>query len=183
MKKYVYVVLAAIAAAVVSLGLSSSAQAYPDARIDLTVNHQVVYSGDSFTATGTTDLACAMDLEWNNVVRHGATAKKFAATYVAPVVTKVTSIPVEASCVLANPGAGKAASGATSMHRDLTVTVLPRSSGETTAPHDASADLPSSGGPNPVFLLSGLVLLLAGATAVTVARRSAEEVELPGQTA
>jgi len=183
MKKAGYVVLAAIAAAFVSLGLSSSAQAYPDARIDLTVNHQVIYAGDSFTATGSTNVACPMDLEWNNVVRHGTTAKKFAASYVAPDVTKVTNIPVNASCRLSAPGAGKAASGASMLERRLTVTVLPRSNGAVAAPRDNSADLPGSGGPNRVFLLSGLVLLLAGATAVTVARRSAEEVELPGQTA
>ena len=183
MKKYGYVVLAAIAAAAVSLGLSSSAQAYPDARIDLTVNHQVVYAGDSFSATGRTTVPCAMSLEWNDVVLRGATATSFTARYVAPQVSKVTDIAVNASCELADPSAGRTAGGITSLHRRVTVTVLPRSGDATAAPRDNSADLPGAGGPNRVFLLSGLVLLLAGATAVTIARRSAEEVELPGQTA
>jgi len=45
------------------------------------------------------------------------------------------------------------------------------------------ANQPTPAGPDRIVLLSGLALLLAGATAVTMARRNAEEVELPGQTA
>lgn len=174
MKKYGYGVLAAFAAVLVSLALSSSAQAYPDARIDLTVDHQVVYAGDSFTATGTTTVACAMDLEWNDVVRNGGAVKRFAATYVAPEVTRVTQIPVHAVCRPAATGA---------LRNKVTVTVLPRGNGAGATPADTSADLPGTGGPDLVWLLGGVVLLLAGATAVTVARRRAEEIELPGQTA
>jgi LPXTG-motif cell wall-anchored protein len=53
--------------------------------------------------------------------------------------------------------------------------VLPRSSAVSPP---ASSDLPNTGGPNIVFLFGGLALLLAGATAVTVARRRAEEAEI-----
>ena len=56
-------------------------------------------------------------------------------------------------------------------------------SGPNATPAQARADQPTPAGPDRIVLLSGLVLLLAGATAVTVARRNAEEVELPGQTA
>ena len=183
MKKYGYVVLAAIAAVLVSLGFSSAAEAYPDVRIDLTVNHQVLYSGDSFTATGTATVACPLDLEWNDVIRQSEPTKRFVTTYVAPQVTKVTKIALTGVCHYTAPAGGKAATGASKLERRLTVTVLPRANGASPAPVDNSADLPGTGGPNMVFLLSGLVLLLAGATAVTVARRRAEEVELPGQTA
>lgn len=183
MKKYGYVVLAAIAAVLISLGFSSAAQAYPDVRMDLTVNHQVLYSGESFTATGTATVACPLDLEWNNVVRSSAPTKKFVTSYVAPQVSKVTKFPLTGVCHYASPAGGKSSTGVSTLQRRLTVTVLPRANGATAAPVDNSADLPGTGGPNVAFLLSGLVLLLTGATAVTVARRRAEEVELPGQTA
>ncbi|RNL75474.1 hypothetical protein EFL95_18890 [Nocardioides marmorisolisilvae] len=52
-----------------------------------------------------------------------------------------------------------------------------------TTTQQVGASQPTPAGPDRIVLLSGLVLLLAGATAVTVARRNAEEVELPGQTA
>jgi hypothetical protein len=182
-KRYGYVVLAAIAVLLVSLFVSTSAQAYPDARIALTVNHQVIYAGDSFRATGSTNIACSLDLEWNDVVRHSGPTKEFQTSFVAPTVTAVTSIPLTGVCRLAGTTAGKAGAP-TTVKRSLDVTVLPRASGSAAAPAgNNSADLPGTGGPNRIVLLSGLVLLLAGATAVTVARRRAEEVELPGQTA
>jgi hypothetical protein len=175
MKKYGYGVLAAIAVVLVSLSLSGSAQAYPDARVELTVSHKVVSAGDSFTATGTSNVACALDLEWNDVVRHSSPTKHFATRYVAPQVSKVTTIPLKGGC--------EAAAGTTGADRTLDVTVLPRANAAAPAPVDEGADLPGTGGPSWVVLLSGLVLALAGATAVTVARRRADEVELPGQTA
>jgi hypothetical protein len=177
-------VLAAIAAVLVSLGFSSAAQAYPDVRLDLTVNHQVLYSGESFTATGISNVECSLNLEWNNVVRQSDPTTKFVTSYVAPQVSKITKIPLTGVCRYAAPTGGKAsAAGVSTLQRRITVTVLPRGSAAATVPNDTSADLPGTGGPNRVFLLSGLVLLLAGATAVSVARRRAEEVELPGQTA
>jgi hypothetical protein len=183
MKKYGYVVLAAIAAVAVSLGLSSAAQAYPDIRVDLTVNHKVLYSGESFTATGVSSVDCALDLEWDHVVRQSAPAKRFVTSYVAPQVTKVTKIPLNGVCRYTTPAGGSSSAKVSTLRSRITVTVLPRANGATPPPVDNSADLPGTGGPNRVFLLSGLVLLLAGATAVTVARRRAEDVELPGQTA
>ena len=107
MKKYGYVVLAAIAVALISLGMSSSAHADTAARVQPT-------------------------------------------SHVA--------------------------------HSKLDDTVLPTANGAP-APTDQKADLPGTRGPGWVVLLGGLVLAFSGATAVTVARRGAEEVELPGQTA
>ena len=46
------------------------------------------------------------------------------------------------------------------------------------APRGAGSDLPNTGGPNRLFLAGGLLLLISGATAVTLARRRAEEAEL-----
>ena len=174
MKKYGYVALAAIVAALVSLGLSTSAEASPHARVGLTVSHKVVSSGDTFTAVGSSNVACRLAVEWNDVARLSGSTKRFATRYVAPQVTKVSTLPVTAECL---------GSTGSSQRRSVDVTVLPRANGAAAAPDDRSADLPGSEGPNWAFLLSGLVLVLAGATAVTVARRRAEEVELPGQTA
>jgi len=183
-KKYGYVVLAAIAAVLVSMGFSSAAQAYPDVRLDLTVNHQVLYSGESFTATGVSTVECSLNLEWNKVVRTSDRTTRFVTSYVAPQVTKITKIPLTGVCRYTTPSGAKASAPAVStLQRRITVTVLPRANAAATTPVDNSADLPGTGGPNRIVLLSGLVLLLAGATAVTVARRRAEEVELPGETA
>ena len=128
MKRYGYVVLAAIAVLLVSLFVSTSAQAYPDARIALTVNHQVIYAGDSFRATGSTNIACSLDLEWNHVLRHSGPTKEFQTSFVAPTVTAVTSIPLTGVCRLAGTSAGKAGAP-TTVKRSLDVTVLPRASG------------------------------------------------------
>ncbi len=182
MKKYVFAVLAAIAALVVSLGgLTSSAQAYPDVRIDLGVNHPVVYGGEAFKATGTSNVGCSWKLDWNDVVRQGSGAK-YVASYTAPTVNRITKIPLSGVCTYADPAASaRTVATADTWDRTITVTVLPRASAA--SPASAGADLPGTGGPNLVVLLSGLGLLLAGATAVRVARRRADEVELPGQTA
>lgn len=183
MKMYGYVVVAAIAVLLVSLGFTSAAQAGSDVRVDLTVEHQVLYAGESFTATGTSNVDCDWNLDWNDVVRESGATKKFATTYVAPQVSKVTKIRLTAACDYTSPTAEKTKIGGSTWKRVATIAVLPQPSGAAVAPVDNSANLQGAGGPNVVFLLSGLVLLLSGVTAVTVARRRPEEVELPGQTA
>jgi hypothetical protein len=42
----------------------------------------------------------------------------------------------------------------------------------------AGSDLPNTGGPNRQFQVGGQLLVISGATAVTVARRRAEEAEI-----
>jgi hypothetical protein len=49
------IALAALVAGLTMLWFSSPAQAYPDVRIDLSVNRSVLYGGESFTATASSD--------------------------------------------------------------------------------------------------------------------------------
>ena len=171
------VAFAALIAALAMLGFSSPAQAYPDLRFDLTVNRSVLYGGESFTATASSQGAtCAWTLEWNGVVRPGAssTGHDFVTAYQAPKVTKVTKIPLHGTCVYNARTAPSARAGAT-WERTIMITVLPRSTA--VSPPVGSA-MPNTGGPNLLFLLGGIALLVSGATAVTVARRRAEEAEI-----
>jgi LPXTG-motif cell wall-anchored protein len=169
--------LAAVIAVLALLGLSGPAQAYPEVSIDLSVNRQVLYGGENFTATASsTNTVCAWTLEWDGVVRTGSstTDHPFKTTYTADEVNKVTKIPLHGTCSYAAP-TSPSARGAATWTRTINITVLPRSSA--VSPPGGS-DLPNTGGPNLLFLAGGLALLLAGATAVTVARRRAEEAEI-----
>lgn len=181
MKKLLASCVVALIALLTTVGLAPAAQAYPDVTIDLTVNRQVLYGGENFTATGTSNVNCAWNLEWNGVVRNGAgsSGSPFSTTYTAPPVTKITKIPLHGTCTYADPTvrrAARAAAPSAVWQRTIMITVLPR--GSATAPPDNGADLPNTGGPNILFLLGGLGLLLAGATAVTVARRRAEDADI-----
>ncbi|MCW2785088.1 MAG: hypothetical protein JWP74_1605 [Marmoricola sp.] len=185
MKKIASFLAVAVAAVLVTLGYAPAAHAYPDIDIDLTASPQVLYGGQSFTATGTSNVTCAWTLTWNTVVRQGG-GNKYVTSYTAPQVTKITKIPLDGTCLYTPPPTGDTSARTTaplaSWHRTILITVLPRGSA---APPPAShnGDLPNTGGPNPAFLVGGLLLLLAGSTAVTVARRRAADGELPGQTA
>jgi LPXTG-motif cell wall-anchored protein len=166
--------LAALVAGLALLGFSGPAQAYPDVRIDLSVNRSVLYGGQSFTATAKSDgITCAWRLEWNGDVRHGASSggHDFVTSYHAPQVKRVTKIPLHGTCTYASSGTR----GATAWERTIMITVLPPSTA--VSPPVGGSDLPNTGGPNLLYLLGGIGLLLAGATAVTVARRRAEDAE------
>ena len=67
---------------------------------------------------------------------------------------------------------------AATWQRTIEITVLPRRTAVSAPGVGAGSDLPNTGGPNRLFLAGGLVLLISGATAVTLARRRAEEAEL-----
>jgi LPXTG-motif cell wall-anchored protein len=182
------VALAALIAALALLGFSSPAQAYPEGSFDLRVDRSVLYGGESFTATASSQgTTCAWTLEWNGDVRRGAsnTNHDFVTAYQTPQVTKVTKIPLHGSCAYNARTAPSARAGST-WERTIEITVLPRST-EVSPPtvgsahstgHGSSSGLPSTGGPNLFFLLGGVALLVSGATAVTVARRRAEEAEI-----
>lgn len=166
--------LAALIAVLAMVGFSGPAQAYPEVSIDLTVNRQQLYGGENFTATATsTNTTCDWTLEWDGKVRTGSstTGDPFKTTYTADEVTKITKIPLHGTCSYTAP----TARGTATWQRTIIITVLPRSSA--VSPPGGS-DLPNTGGPNFVFLLGGLALLLSGAVAVTVARRRAEEAEI-----
>lgn len=178
MKKFVLSCGVALLALLGSFGMAPAAQAYPDVIIDLTVNRQVLYGGENFTATGTSNVDCSWTTEWNDVVRTGpgTPADAFTTTYTAPEVTQVTKIPLHGTCEYVDPTVRAAATTAT-WERTIMITVLPR--GQAAPPTDnGTSDLPNTGGPNLAFLLGGLGLLFVGATAVTVARRRAENVDI-----
>jgi LPXTG-motif cell wall-anchored protein len=179
MKKLTSLGVAAFAAlltVLAVLGSSSPAQAYPEIQINLVVNRSVLYGGETFTATASSNgTTCSWALEWNGDTRHGTSSggdvSPFKATYTAPQVTKVTKIPLHGTCEYAAPSAR----GSAIWQRTIMITVLPPSSA--VSPPGGS-DLPSTGGPNLLFLGGGLLLLLSGAAAVTVARRRAEDAEI-----
>jgi LPXTG-motif cell wall-anchored protein len=176
------VALVALLTGLVVLGLQSQAQAYPDVQINLTVNRQTIYSHQSFTATATSqNTTCDWTLEWNGDTRHASDTHKFVTTYTGPKVTEVTKIPLHGTCTYpsstARSGQRTAASSAT-WQRTIVITVLPRGAAVSPPTAGGSSDLPSTGGPNRLFLAGGLVLLITGASAVTLARRRAEEAEI-----
>jgi len=180
MKKLTSLGVAALAALLTVLavvGSSSPAQAYPEIQINLEVNRSVLYGGEDFTATASSlGATCSWTLEWNGVVRNGTSSdgdnNPFVTTYTAPQVSKVTKIPLHGTCEYTSPSAR----GAATWSRTIMITVLPPSSA--VSPPGGGSDLPSTGGPNWIFLAGGLLLLLSGAIAVTVARRRAEDAEL-----
>jgi hypothetical protein len=173
MKKLTSLGVAAFAALVAVLaifGAQTPAQAYPDVRIELGVDRMVLFGGQDFTATASSNVDCAWNLEWAGQVRQGG-GTSYRTTYTAARVEKTTKIPLHGTCVYTDPGSGQTAT----WDRTITITVRPQS---TAVAGPVGSDLPSSGGPNLLFLLGGVALLFSGATAVTVARRRAEEAEL-----
>jgi LPXTG-motif cell wall-anchored protein len=179
------VVLGALIAALAILGFFTPAQAYPEVSINLTVDRQVIYGGESFTATASSDgTKCTWSLEWDGKVRHGEsytehdgqsyTRHDFTTTYKAAHVKKTTKIPLHGNCSYSDNARGTA-----TWQETIMITVLPRRTAVSPPTGGGSGTgMPNTGGPNIAFLIGGLVLLLSGATAVTVARRRAEEAEL-----
>jgi len=158
------------------IGFAPAAQAYPEVIIDLTVNRTVLYGGETFTATATSNVDCDWTLEWNGDSRDKSASQLFVTTYTAPAVTKITKIPLHGTCVYnlpdgATPVTGKmaartAAGPLTTWKRTIMITVLPQGSA-VSPPGD---DLPNTGGPNLWILLAGLALVGTG-TAVTLRTR------------
>jgi LPXTG-motif cell wall-anchored protein len=167
---------AAVVALLAILGMQSPAQAYPEISIGITVDRDVLYGGQEFTATAKGNVSCGWEVEWNGTLQKADKAPnvEFKSTFTAPSVTKVTKIPLHGTCVY-DAGQTPSARQAATWQRTIVITVRPRS---TAVAGPIGSDLPNTGGPNLVFLLGGLGLLLAGATAVTVARRRAEEAEI-----
>lgn len=182
MTKFGYAAVAAIAALLGIVGFTSAAQAYPDVQHSLTVSKQVVTGGESFTATAASNVDCDWDLEWNGQARQGD-GPVFETTYVAPQVSAVEDFVLLGTCVYTEPASGSTKAAVVTWEDRVTITVRPGASGAAGPVGSSGANLPGTGGPDRVVLLGGLVLVLAGATAVTVARRRAEEAELPVRTA
>ncbi len=182
MSNFGYAAVAAIAALLGILGISSSAQAYPDVQHRLTVDRQVVFGGDSFTATASANVDCDWNLGWNGQARQGDGAV-FETTYVAPQVTAIEQMDLVGVCTYEEPASESSRTAAATWEHRITITIRPGANAVAGPVGDNSANLPSTGGPNRAVLMGGLVLVMAGATAVAVARRRAEEAELPVQTA
>lgn len=170
MKKLASFGVAVLIALFSALGLAPSAQAYPEPQFNLTVNHQVIYGGQQFTATATSEVTCDWTLEWNGDSRF-KTASTFVTTYTAPVVTTITKIPLNATCVYAAASARKSARAAAdaTWTRSVTITVLPN--GSAVSPPSSGGNLPNAGGPRLWIMLAGFGSLLAGAAVVVTARR------------
>lgn len=171
------VAFAALIAGLAVLAFSTPAQAYPDVSIDLKVNRSTLYGGQKFTATASSmGTTCNWTVEWDNRVRLGTSSDntRFRTTFTAPGVSKVTKIPLHGTCVYSTSGTR----GAVTWARTIMITVLPSRAAVSPPTSGGSSDLPNTGGPNMLFLVGGLVLLASGATAVTVARRRAEEAEI-----
>lgn len=164
--------LAALVAVLAVLGLQPSAQAYPEVQTNLTVDRQVLYGGEAFTVTATSENAsCTWSLEWDGQVRESGETFGFVTTYTAPEVSEVMKLPLNGTCYHAAPGSR----GAATWERSIMITVRPPT---TAVSPPGASDLPNAGGPNLLFLAGGVALLIAGASAVIVARRRAEEAEL-----
>jgi hypothetical protein len=180
MKKFALAFTAAVAAVTVMLVFAPTATAYPDVRIDLTVNSQVLYGDESFTATATANVTCTWALSWNGITRRN-TSSTYVTTYLAPTVTRITRIPLTSTCSYAAQASGRSkartASPVSTVSRTIMITVLPRSAGAA-APKGAGGSLPGTGGPDKAVLFAGLALVVAGAGAVRVARRRAEDADL-----
>lgn len=175
MKKFALMGAVVLAGLVATIGFAGPAQAYPEVIIDLTVDRQVLYGGEHFTATATANVSCDWTLEWNGDSRDKAASTGFVTTYTAPEVTEVTKIPLHGTCDYllpdgATPVTGRAAAGPlTTWKRTIMITVLPR--GAVSPP---GGELPNTGGPHLSLLLGGLGMIAAGGVAVARAKRSAE---------
>lgn len=179
MKKLASFGIVAVIALLSCAGIATSAQAYPEHQINVSVNHQVVYGGSKFTATADSDVDCAWTLEWNGDSR-SQTGSPFTTTYKTPKVKKSTDIPLHAKCVYQTTSgrtSGRAAATAT-WTETVMITVLPR--GKVSPPTtgggnggngNGGSDLPNTGGPRLWIALAGLACLVGGIATVARARR------------
>jgi len=168
MKKALLAAAALFVALFVTVGIAPSASAYPELTCNVTVDSQVVNEGDQFTATAEAAVvesrvsAEGDDISWV-MTFHGATrtgtGAVFQQTFTAPAVDATTKFKLTAT---ADTAAG------TCTH-SVDITVLPGG----TVVEPPSGGLPNTGGPRLAFLIFGVALVLAGGTAVGVARRRA----------
>jgi LPXTG-motif cell wall-anchored protein len=175
MKKLVVIGLTALVTLFVTLGVAPSAYAYPELSCNVEVDAQVVDSGESFTATGTSQQvtvdngrssadAADWTMTFNGDVRTGE-AVTFTQTFTAPEVTETTKIPLTATAVMQD--------GTTTCSKTVDITVVP--GGTTVLPPEE--ELPNTGGPRLALLFAGLGLVLAGGVAI---RQSRKGHDVPG---
>lgn len=172
MKKFLLIAATLFAAISASLAMTPSASAYPELTCNLTVEPQVVYEGQTLTATGTAveiekalrASALGDNISWvmtfNGETRTG-TGAVFVQKFKAPSVTQSTKFLLTA----------KANSAAGTCPHTISITVLPN--GVVVTPPEGQGGLPNTGGPRLLILLAGLALVVGGVVAVKRARSDA----------
>jgi hypothetical protein len=175
MKKFAFAAFAGFVAIFATFVLSNSAQAYPQVQARLSSDHEIVYGGASFTINAISNVSCTWAIDWNADTT-AVSGTEVSTKFVAPRVSKITKLPLTGVCSYVDPSA-RTTVASTLSPQQLTITVLPALSYSRNA-----AQLAGTGGPDRAVLISGVLLLFAGATVAMVARRRAEDGELPAQT-
>jgi LPXTG-motif cell wall-anchored protein len=167
MKKLIVIGVTALAAAFVTLGFAPSAEAYPETTCNVTVDSQVVHSGDTFEATGSSQqfttprASAAAPVSWtitfNDHVRH-ATGTSFSEKFKAPVVDVETILPLTATALMPD--------GTTTCTHTVNIKIIPDDISVSPPGH-----LPNTGGPRLILLIAGLGLVLAGGFAIRQSRK------------
>jgi LPXTG-motif cell wall-anchored protein len=171
MKKLALTVGAALGAALLVLGVTPAATAYPEQTCTVSVDRQQVYPGETFTAYGQVSgvdaanqplpsSAFRWSFQWNGVTkeRTGASVK---VSFKAPKVSRSRTITLTAR--------SSSAAGDCVRHIDVTVVnadVSPPKSGG-----GSGGGLPGTGGPEFWILVAGLVLVVGGGGAMAASRR------------
>lgn len=160
MRRFGSILIGMLVGVVAVFGLAPGANAYPEPEFDVTIDHQVIVGGNSFTVIATSNVHCEWTAEWSGtpeqpgyVLTGSGTTSSM--TFHTEQVAEIRDTDVVVTCTYA---------GGT-FSRTLSVRVLPVGS-------DAGAGiLPDTGGPDVMFLGIGLALLVVGGTAVVLARR------------
>lgn len=173
MKKLALIVGTALGAALLVLGVTPAATAYPEQTCTVSVDHQQVYPGETFTAYGQAGGVDAANqpvpassfkwsFEWNGVTkqRTGASVK---VSFRAPKVTRSRTITLTAR--------SSSPAGDCVRHIDITVVSASVSGPKSGGSGGASGGLPGTGGPEFWILAAGLALVLGGGGAVVASRR------------
>lgn len=189
MKKLALTLGTALGAALIVLGITPTATAYPEQTCSVSVDRQVVQPQEKFTATGKASgvdaqgkplpsSAFRWTFEWNGTTKHG-TGATVRVSFRAP---KDAGHPQTITLTARSTSSA----GDCERHVDITVTSssvsAPGNGGQGQAGHGHSGHqavagpshgsiLPSTGGPAFWMLVAGLVLLVGGGGAVAVSRR------------
>ena len=176
MKKFAIAAFVAFVALFATLTLHNSAQAYPNVQASLSASDTELVSGEEFAVTASSSAECDWSLRWDGTSR-AVRGTQFQTTFVAPEVTRVTTTRLSGVCNYTDPNGSTKATASTVTPASLVFTVRPAATAS-----NNGASLAGTGGPDKMVLLSGVALLVAGATVAMVARRRAEHAELASQT-
>lgn len=174
MKKLAVLCAIAMSTLLVTLGFAPSAHAaYPEFQMTVDVQPRVVVGGNDIESTSSANADCRWTHKFNGKKKKG-NGTDFSATFRTPVVDEVTIMPVVFTCSFEASTVTEAKAERETATRTINVKVLPQGEGAI-APDNAGGDLPNTGGPNVIFLILGLLLLLAGVAAVRFARGRDED--------